>query len=207
MPKSRQPDEATESDVSEEPSALDEEDPAKTAQTEPRPGRRASSGRPTVEDEPASRTGELRSPAKQVARQTDDPIDPEALSPVSSSGTVPQPRLPIHSEDPPAGGSGPAYDAVLGETTTSPQYGLLGRCPAARLRLDLNQTHTISLFGVQGGGKSYTLGSVIEMACMPIKGVNRLRIRWPGSSFTTAPRSTTIPSSLRWRRPIPSRRK
>ena len=169
-----QPDEATESDVSEEPSALDEEDPAKTVQTELRPGSRASSGRPTVEDEPASRTAELLSPAKQVARQTDDPIDPEALSPVSSSGTVPQPRLPIHSEDPPAGGSGPAYDALLGETTTSPQYGLLGRVSGRTIALDLNQTHTISLFGVQGGGKSYTLGSVIEMACMPVKGVNRL---------------------------------
>ena len=169
-----QPDAATESDVSEEPSALDEEDPAKTAQTEPRPGSRASSGRPTVEDEPASRTAELLSPAKQVARQTDDPIDPEALSPVSSSGRVPQPRLPIHSEDPPAGGSGPAYEAVLGETTTSPQYGLLGRVSGRTIALDLNQTHTISLFGVQGGGKSYTLGSVIEMACMPVKGVNRL---------------------------------
>jgi DNA helicase HerA-like ATPase len=40
--------------------------------------------------------------------------------------------------------------------------------------LDLNQTHTISLFGVQGGGKSYTLGSIIEMASLPLPGINLL---------------------------------
>jgi len=40
--------------------------------------------------------------------------------------------------------------------------------------LDLNQTHTISLFGIQGGGKSYTLGSVAEMASLSIPGVNCL---------------------------------
>jgi hypothetical protein len=32
----------------------------------------------------------------------------------------------------------------------------------------------MSLFGVQGGGKSYTLGSIVEMACMPVAGVNVL---------------------------------
>jgi len=40
--------------------------------------------------------------------------------------------------------------------------------------LDLNQTHTISLFGVQGGGKSYTLGSIVEMASLPLAGINVL---------------------------------
>ena len=40
--------------------------------------------------------------------------------------------------------------------------------------LDLNETHTISLFGVQGGGKSYTLGSIIEAATLPAPPVNEL---------------------------------
>jgi hypothetical protein len=40
--------------------------------------------------------------------------------------------------------------------------------------LDLNHTHTISLFGVQGGGKSYTLGTVIEMASMAVPQINVL---------------------------------
>ncbi len=68
----------------------------------------------------------------------------------------------------------PAYDIVLGVAQPSPQFGLLGEAAGRKVALDLNQTHTISLFGVQGGGKSYTLGSIIEMACMPIAGVNVL---------------------------------
>ncbi len=82
--------------------------------------------------------------------------------------------LPVQSGEPPADAAGPACDAVLGATGASPQYGLIGRMSGRTIALDLNQTHTISLFGVQGGGKSYTLGSVIEMACMPVAGVNRL---------------------------------
>ncbi|HEX3678259.1 MAG TPA: hypothetical protein VHU90_00910, partial [Galbitalea sp.] len=34
--------------------------------------------------------------------------------------------------------------------------------------------HTISLFGVQGGGKSYTLGTIAEMASLPIPHINVL---------------------------------
>jgi hypothetical protein len=40
--------------------------------------------------------------------------------------------------------------------------------------MDLNHTHTISLFGVQGGGKSYTLGAIAEMATLPIPEINQL---------------------------------
>jgi DNA phosphorothioation-dependent restriction protein DptH len=68
----------------------------------------------------------------------------------------------------------PAYDVILGATQRSPQFGLLGEVSGRKVALDLNQTQTISLFGVQGGGKSYTLGSIVEMACMPIPGVNVL---------------------------------
>lgn len=68
----------------------------------------------------------------------------------------------------------PAYDVLLGVTSKSPQYGLLGEVSSRSVALDLNQTHTISLFGVQGGGKSYTLGSVAEMASLPIEGINCL---------------------------------
>jgi DNA phosphorothioation-dependent restriction protein DptH len=68
----------------------------------------------------------------------------------------------------------PGYDIVLGATKPSPQFGLLGEASGRKVALDLNQTHTISLFGVQGGGKSYTLGNIVEMACMPITGVNVL---------------------------------
>lgn len=67
-----------------------------------------------------------------------------------------------------------AYDVMLGVTGHTPQYGLLGELVGRKVALDLNHTHTISLFGVQGGGKSYTVGSIVEMASIPIKGLNRL---------------------------------
>ncbi|WP_373378926.1 ATP-binding protein [Cupriavidus nantongensis] len=71
-------------------------------------------------------------------------------------------------------GSRVAYDIMLGATGSTPQYGLLGEVSGRKVALDLNQTHTISLFGVQGGGKSYTLGSVAEMASLAIPGINCL---------------------------------
>ena len=63
----------------------------------------------------------------------------------------------------------------LGTSQPSPQYGVLGQDSLGRtVALDLNETHTISLFGVQGGGKSYTLGSIIEAATLPAPPVNQL---------------------------------
>lgn len=66
------------------------------------------------------------------------------------------------------------YDVILGVEGTSPQYGILGEISSRKIAIDLNQTHTMSLFGVQGGGKSYTLGTVIEMATMSIPNINML---------------------------------
>jgi DNA phosphorothioation-dependent restriction protein DptH len=66
------------------------------------------------------------------------------------------------------------YDILLGVTEKTPQYGLLGDHVGRKIALDLNGTNTISLFGVQGGGKSYTLGSIVEMATIPIANINTL---------------------------------
>lgn len=76
---------------------------------------------------------------------------------------------PITADDAPV-----VYDIMLGATGSTPQYGLLGEVSGRKVALDLNQTHTISLFGVQGGGKSYTLGSIAEMASLAIPGINCL---------------------------------
>src|SRR5947208_13764505 len=73
----------------------------------------------------------------------------------------------------PAKGDVP-WDVLLGVSEDSPQYGLLGEVSARKVALDLNQTHTISLFGVQGGGKSYTLGTIAEMASLSIPHINVL---------------------------------
>ena len=70
--------------------------------------------------------------------------------------------------------AGPAYDVLLGVDDISPQYGIFGELAGRKIALDLNETHTISLFGVQGGGKSYTLGSIVEMACTSIPHLNVL---------------------------------
>jgi len=69
---------------------------------------------------------------------------------------------------------GASYDVMLGAAPDSPQFGLLGEFNGRKIALDLNQTHTISLFGVQGGGKSYTLGTIAEMSSLPIPNVNLL---------------------------------
>jgi hypothetical protein len=79
--------------------------------------------------------------------------------------------------DPASGDFGherPGYDVLIGATSRSPQYGILGEMSGRKIALDLNQTHTISLFGVQGGGKSYTLGTIAEMASLPIPALNSL---------------------------------
>lgn len=68
----------------------------------------------------------------------------------------------------------PRYDVLLGVTNPSPQYGIVGEAAGRKVAIDLNHTHTISLFGVQGGGKSYTLGTVAEMASLPVERINRL---------------------------------
>ncbi|WP_258407461.1 methylation-associated defense system ATP-binding protein MAD8 [Streptomyces hygroscopicus] len=65
-------------------------------------------------------------------------------------------------------------DVVLGVTHPSRQFGLLGASAGREIALDLNETHTMSLFGVQGGGKSYTLGAILEMASRAVPGVSRL---------------------------------
>ena len=82
-----------------------------------------------------------------------------------------EPTPGVDSEEPQ---SEVPYDVILGVGGTSPQYGLLGEVSGRKIALDLNHTHTISLFGVQGGGKSYTLGTVIEMASMAVEHLNVL---------------------------------
>ena len=132
----------------------------------------------TVSDPPGS-TQSDESPVSADSRSdiAAEPVEPD---PVALSEDRSQPTLesetspPAREAEHPMGAAGPEYDAILGVTTSSPQYGLLGEASGRKIALDLNQTHTVSLFGIQGGGKSYTLGSVVEMACMPAEGVNDL---------------------------------
>ena len=147
----------SETDLSDGSSRVVRGEPTTTAVTELAP----SCGSPLSEDGPGS---------------ADEAVPSEPVSPPVDSR--PQPLEEVDPPTPeapePAAGNELGYDAILGVTGSSPQYGLLGETSGRKIALDLNQTHTISLFGVQGGGKSYTVGSVVEMACMAVEGVNEL---------------------------------
>ena len=118
-----------------------------------------------------------------------EPISPESPASSPESGIAPLPTVTSHPQEqrPPqpttAGPTiqfmdtskdAPSCDVMLGVTGPTPQFGILGKVMGRIVALDLNQTHTISLFGVQGGGKSYTLGSIIEMATLALSGINHL---------------------------------
>ena len=70
----------------------------------------------------------------------------------------------------------PTYDILIGKTSGSEQYGILGESMNGhrKIAIDLSETNTISLFGVQGGGKSYTIGTVTEMTLRQFSNVNLL---------------------------------
>ena len=70
----------------------------------------------------------------------------------------------------------PAYEIMIGKTCGSDQYGILGESINGhrKIAIDLSETNTISLFGVQGGGKSYTIGTITEMTLKQFPKVNLL---------------------------------
>lgn len=65
-------------------------------------------------------------------------------------------------------------DVLVGATELTSQYGVLGKFGSATVAIDLNGCNTVSLFGVQGFGKSYTLGVIAEMATLAAPGINVL---------------------------------
>lgn len=68
------------------------------------------------------------------------------------------------------------YDILIGNSSIkSLQYGILGETNLGKkIAIDLNETTTISLFGVQGAGKSYTIGTITEMVLKQFEHVNLL---------------------------------
>lgn len=107
---------------------------------------------------------------------TPAPASAPVTVPIAVPATLPvaRPASEVSGQLPIALPGCPVHDVLLGVTGDSPQFGILGKVMGRSIALDLNQTHTISLFGVQGGGKSYTLGSIIEMASLSIPGINCL---------------------------------
>jgi DNA phosphorothioation-dependent restriction protein DptH len=78
----------------------------------------------------------------------------------------------------------PLYDILIGDTVESTQYGLIGKTIQAKIvAIDANKTNTISLFGVQGGGKSYTIGTVTEAMLKQFDKINFLPAPLAGVIF------------------------
>ncbi|MFV8342256.1 methylation-associated defense system ATP-binding protein MAD8 [Flavobacterium sp. XS2P39] len=78
----------------------------------------------------------------------------------------------------------PSYDLLIGKSSSSNQFGILGESlHGKKIAIDLSETNTISLFGVQGGGKSYTIGTISEMVLKQFSDVNELPAPLAGVIF------------------------
>lgn len=78
----------------------------------------------------------------------------------------------------------PEFDILVGKSSPSEQYGLLGETVQhKKIAIDLSETNTISLFGVQGGGKSYTIGTISEMVLKEFSHINQLPAPLAGVIF------------------------
>ena len=116
-----------------------------------------------------------QTPSPSIAPEEEkEDEQPATVAAEPEAPAEPLPEAPEHPASEPAPQAEVRYDIMLGVNGDSPQYGLLGEVSGRKVALDLNHTHTLSLFGVQGGGKSYTLGTVIEMASMPLRHINVL---------------------------------
>lgn len=97
---------------------------------------------------------------------------------------APEPVLPpVEEED--TNYDEPSIEMIVGDNKPSPQYGVIGKVLSNKrvIGIDLNQCNTISLFGVQGAGKSYTIGSVMEMTLKQFSKVNKLPAPMAGVIF------------------------
>lgn len=61
---------------------------------------------------------------------------------------------------------------IIGSERESEQWGIIGKISERKVLIDLNEPHTISIFGIQGSGKSYTLGVITEMAVKAVQNIS-----------------------------------
>lgn len=109
-------------------------------------------------------------PSPIEPEESEPTTEPDNVEPSPEIGPVPEKVQTIaHIEK-------PQYDIMIGKSCDSEQYGILGESINGhrKIAIDLSETNTISLFGVQGGGKSYTIGTVTEMTLKQFPKVNLL---------------------------------
>lgn len=99
-------------------------------------------------------------------------VEPLATPPVAEEPAAVE--QPVTAET--ADYTEPHPDVLLGKSEPSAQYGILGkmRQGGKAVGIDLDGCNTFSLFGVQGAGKSYTIGTVTEMVLRQLNCVNKL---------------------------------
>lgn len=130
---------------------------------------------PTPASQQSDLAGEAAAELHLVARPPEPVTAPEPVAPALETVEVkPAAVSPESDRVDESAPTGPVHEVLLGDTSKTQQYGLLGVAAGKRVALDLNGTNTISLFGVQGGGKSYTVGSIVEMATQQAPGINCL---------------------------------
>src|SRR5205823_1125855 len=118
---------------------------------------------------PTSSTAPLTT---QVSHDADS-SSPLAVAEVTPSDAVnpPDEGSRVLPDDDPDRTTPPACHYLVGASSVTPQWGVLGKLGTESIALDLNGCNTLSLFGVQGGGKSYTMGTILEMAVQHISGI------------------------------------
>ena len=126
-------------------------------------------------DDGGDETPEVQVPVENVSTGASQQVEPETQSLAGTSESQPQEPSsdkPLTHEQTPL----VHFDTLVGGNSTTRQFGLLGmqKSNKRRIALDLSETTTISLFGVQGAGKSYTIGTISEMVLKQIPNVNQL---------------------------------
>ncbi len=109
--------------------------------------------------------------------ETENPITANSQPSVSFTPESEIDPTPMAEEEPvDSNYKEPTCDVIIGKNSDSPQFGVLGKMISNGriIGLDLNECNTISLFGVQGAGKSYTIGSITEMVLRQFSKVNKL---------------------------------
>ena len=115
---------------------------------------------------------------KQSAYTSDEESNPkDSIVPEPVSEVIPSQKSNRQDNMVDANYEEPKYDILLGKENTSSQFGILGRTVAKDklVAVDLDGCNTFSLFGVQGAGKSYTIGTVTEMVLKQFSKVNKLQ--------------------------------
>lgn len=123
-----------------------------------------STPKPEPEEEPVEEPALVDS----TSARKDDSTSPSERG---QGGVNPEPV-----EEPDPNYIEPKYEMLIGDNEPSSQYGILGQVVSnkRKIAIDLNKCNTISLFGVQGAGKSFTIGTVAEMTLKQFSNVNKL---------------------------------